>query len=70
MARAHPVAMFQRELQHLLHGALEEASAAKGDAVPDALAHVAAVLKVIAMFPERLQIIANVGGKQAAFFVN
>ncbi len=46
-----------------MHGALEEASAAKGDEVPDALAHVAAVLKVIAMFPERLQIIANVGDK-------
>ncbi len=59
-ARAHPIAMFQRELQHLLHGALEEAAAAKGESLSPARAHLTAVLQLINGFPERLQVIANV----------
>ncbi len=57
-ARLHPSAFFQRDLQFLLHGALEEAHAHKSDEI--SLAHLSNVLKLISQFPEQLRVIVLV----------
>jgi hypothetical protein len=56
-ARLHPSAFFQRDLQFLLHGALEEAYAVNSDAT---LAHLSNVLKLVSQFPEQLRVIGLV----------
>ena len=57
-ARLAPCALFQRELQHLLHGALEEAAASKGSLASRSL--IAEIVHLLQPFPERLNILAKV----------